>query len=53
MPLAEMIRDVRQRQIVRRHQTNGAALDQTAYHCFGADTAIMRIGAREDFIEEE
>ena len=50
---AEVVGDVRQRQIVRRHQSDGAAFDQAAHHRLGADATIVRVRAREDFVEEK
>src|SRR6188472_2115806 len=62
MPIGEMILemnvggarsevggDVAKRQVVRRHQADGAEADQAAHQRFGAVTAIVRVGAGEDF----
>ena len=45
--------DIGQRQIVRAHQTDGAAIHQRAHDSLGADAAIFRVRALQQFIQEK
>ena len=46
-------RQFRQRQIVRGHEPDGAGLDEGAHDRFRADAPVVRIGAVQDFVEQE
>ena len=49
----EVVGDLREGEVVRRGQADGAAADQAADDGVGADAAVVRVGAAEDFVEEE
>ena len=50
---AEPRRQLGQRQVVRRHQPDRAGLDERPHDRFGADPAIVRIGAVQNLVEQE
>ena len=52
-PLAQLVRDIRQRQIVRGDQADGAALHQAAHQRLGADPPVVRVGAVQEFVDQE
>src|SRR5262245_50814433 len=49
----EGIRNLSEREIMRRHETDGASFDQSFHDSFSSNRAIMRVGAVEDFVEEK
>src|SRR6185436_6315013 len=49
----EFLGDLSQRQVVRGYQAESAALDQSPCHTSGPNPAVVRIGAPENFIEQE
>src|ERR1043165_2733731 len=49
----ELFGDPSQRQVVRGHQAQSAALDQSPRHTSGPNRALVRIGAPEISMEQE
>ena len=49
----ELVGDVRQRQIVRRHQADRARIDQAADEGLGSVPAVVGIRTGEDLVEKE
>ena len=52
-PTAKRRRQRRQRQVVRRHQADGAALDETLHDGGRPDAAVVRVRARQQLVEQE
>src|SRR5712692_126506 len=45
--------DFRERQVVRGDEPDGSPCDQRANQSFGADPAVMRIGALQELVDQE
>ncbi len=50
---AQSVGDVGQRQIVRGDQSQGAMIDESLHDAGGADPAVVRVGAAQQFIQQE
>ena len=50
---AEAVGDCRERQVVGRHQADGAAVEQPADDRLGAVLAVVRVRAAQHLVEEE
>ena len=44
---------VGEREVVRRDEADGAARDEAAHDGFGADAAVVGVGAVQDLVEQE
>ena len=51
--IAEYVGDLGQRQVVGGDQADRAALDQAAHDGFGADAAVVGIGAVQELVDQE
>ena len=49
--IAERVGDFSQREVVRGDQADGAALDEAAHKGFGADAAVVGIGAMQELVD--
>ena len=52
-PIAEMVGDLGQCEVVRRDQTDGPQIDESGQHGLGANASIVGIGALEKLIEKK
>ena len=48
-----IVDDLRDGEVVRRGEADGAGGGQCPKNCLRADAAVVRVGAVEDFVEQE
>ena len=52
-PRCQCIGHLSKREIMRCCQTDGPAVNQSPYNCFGSDRTIVRISSMKDLIEKK